>query len=290
MQKVLLNLDFSHWCSVKDLFWNNPTLEPDNFEDTHDWEFRIKDSKDGDMSHYIELIVIKLPRSFDGFIPVKEFTLTKPPFVVKGSENGQFIIDVEIYFKGFSAKDPDWKTHVQYSLFLSPSLEVLRLGKRDNLKRENTFTQRKNITISHKDPSVIKRLVKGGGALQDKTSSSVFKFPPGRPHPAIPGPAMPSSANPGPANPGPTNPDPANPGPARKRPASPGPASPQPARNRPARSKSLRFENEMEIEESCPQDLINYAGEKDAQYLAQLPVEPVRGNTKYVLITCFHES
>merc|ERR1712129_332772 len=42
----------------------------------------------------------------------------------------------------------------------------------------------------------------------------------------------------------------------------------------------LRFENEMEIEESCPQDLINYAGEKDAQYLAQLPIEPVRGNTK----------
>ena len=85
-------------------------------------------------------------------------------------------------------------------------------------------------------------------------------------------------------------PCPANPGPSRKRQDSPCQASTQPPRNRQVRSKSPRFESEMEIEESCPQDLINYAGEKDAQYLAQLPVEPVRGNTKYVLITCFHES
>ena len=259
-------------------------MEPDQYEDTHDWEFRIKDSKDGDMSHYIEKIVIKLPESYDEFIPVREFTFTKPPFVVKGSENGQFIIDVDIYFKGFSAKDPDWKTHVQYSLFLSPSLEALRSGKRDNLKHENTFTQRTDIALSHKDPSVIKRLVKGGGVLQDNTSSSALEFP-RRLNPAMPGPSMPR-----PAMPRPSMPRPANPGPARKRPASPGPASPQPARNRQVRSKSPRIESEMEVEESCPQDLINYAGEKDAQYLAQLPIEPVRGNTKYVLITCFHES
>ena len=95
---------------------------------------------------------------------------------------------------------------------------------------------------------------------------------------------------PRPAMPSPAMPRPANLGPARKLLASPGPASPQPARNRQVRSKSPRIESEMEIEESCPQDLINYAGEKDAQYLAQLPVEPVRGNTKYVLITCFYES
>ena len=39
-------------------------------------------------------------------------------------------------------------------------LEALSSGKKD-LKLENTYTQRKLITVSHKDPSVIKRLVKG---------------------------------------------------------------------------------------------------------------------------------
>ena len=33
-------------------------------EATHDWEFRIKDSKEGDMRQYIEKIVIKLHETF----------------------------------------------------------------------------------------------------------------------------------------------------------------------------------------------------------------------------------
>ena len=53
---------------------------------------------------------------------------------------------------------------MQYNLFLSPSLEALS-GNKDKLKRENTYTQRRLVTLSHKDPSVIKRLVKGGGKL-----------------------------------------------------------------------------------------------------------------------------
>ena len=58
-------------------------------------------------------------------------------------------------------KDSAKKITKQYPLILCPSLEALSSGKKANLKREKTYTQRKLITISHKDPSVIKGLVKG---------------------------------------------------------------------------------------------------------------------------------
>ena len=87
--------------------------------------------------------------------------MTKPPYVVRESGNKNVGIKVDIYFKGISEKDPAKKTTKQYALILSPSLEELSSGKKDNLKREKTHTQRKLITISHKDPSVIKGLVKG---------------------------------------------------------------------------------------------------------------------------------
>ena len=81
--------------------------------------------------------------------------------MVRESGYGNFEINVDIYFKGIKSKDPAKKTQMNYSLFLSPSLEALSSGKKDNLKRENTYTQRRVVTLSHKDPSVIKRLVKG---------------------------------------------------------------------------------------------------------------------------------
>jgi len=155
MQTVELNLDFSHWCSVKDHIWNTGDKPVNEGEATHDWEFRIKDAKDGDMRHYVEKIVIYSGRFAE---PVKVFT--KPPYVVQESGYRNLGIQVDIYFKGINAKE-----HKQYALCLSPSLEELSSGKKDNLRREKTSTQRKLITISHKDPSVIKRLVKGGGKL-----------------------------------------------------------------------------------------------------------------------------
>ena len=154
---VELNLDLSHWCSVKDHIWNKGYKPTNKGEVTHDWEFQIKDSKDGDMGHYIEKIVIKLPKTFTE--PVKEFT--KSPYVVRESGYGNFEINVDIYFKGIKDKDPARRTQMQYSLFLSPSLEALSSGNKDKLKRENTYTQRRLVTLSHKDPSVIKRLIKG---------------------------------------------------------------------------------------------------------------------------------
>jgi len=159
MQEVELNLDFSHWCSVKDHLWNTDYKPVNEGENTHDWEFRIKDAKDGDMRHYIEKIVISSNKL--GLSKV----LTKPPYVVRESGNKNVGIKVDIYFKGISEKDPAKKTTKQYALILSPSLEELSSGKKDNLKREKTHTQRKLIKISHKDPSVIKGLVKGGGKL-----------------------------------------------------------------------------------------------------------------------------
>ena len=87
--------------------------------------------------------------------------LTKPPYVVRGDGNRNFGIKVDIFFKGMNEKDSAKKITKQYPLILCPSLEALSSGKKANLKREKTYTQRKLITISHKDPSVIKGLVKG---------------------------------------------------------------------------------------------------------------------------------
>ena len=81
--------------------------------------------------------------------------------MARESGNRNCGIKVDIYFKGMNAKDPAKKITKQYALILSPSLEELSSGKKDNLKREKTYTQRKLITISHKDPSVISRLIQG---------------------------------------------------------------------------------------------------------------------------------
>ena len=81
--------------------------------------------------------------------------------MLRGFGNRNFGIKVEMFFKGMCEKDPAKKITKQYALILSPSLEELSSGKKANLKREKTQTQRKLITISHKDPSVIKGLVKG---------------------------------------------------------------------------------------------------------------------------------
>ena len=87
--------------------------------------------------------------------------MTKPPYVVRGDGNSNFGIKVDIFFKGMNEKDSAKKITKQYPLILCPSLEAFSSGKKANLKREKTYTQRKLITISHKDPSVIKGLVKG---------------------------------------------------------------------------------------------------------------------------------
>ena len=81
--------------------------------------------------------------------------------MVRESGNRNFGIKVDIYFKGINDKDLAKKTTKQYAIILSPSLKELSSGKKDNLSREKNYTQRKLITISHKDPSVIKRLVQG---------------------------------------------------------------------------------------------------------------------------------
>ena len=81
--------------------------------------------------------------------------------MVRESGNRNFGFKVDIYFKGINDKDLAKKTTKQYAIILSPSLQQLRSGKKDNLSREKNYTLRKLITISHKDPSVIKRLVQG---------------------------------------------------------------------------------------------------------------------------------
>merc|ERR1711962_543099 len=169
LQSVVLNLELSHWCSVKDHIWNSDYRPVTSGEPTHDWEFKIQDGAKADMRHYIEKIVIKLHESFAE--PVKEFT--KPPFVVRESGYGNFEIVVDIFFKGFNVKDPARKTQLQYNLFLQPSLESLRSGNKKELKRENTYIGQRILTVSHKDPGIIKRLVKGGGVLQKSNTSSL---------------------------------------------------------------------------------------------------------------------
>ena len=81
--------------------------------------------------------------------------------MVRGFGNKNFGIKVDIFFKGMNEKDPAKKITKQYPLILCPSLEKLSSGKKADIKREKTYTQRKLITISHKDPNVIKGLVKG---------------------------------------------------------------------------------------------------------------------------------
>ena len=64
-----LNLEFSHVCSVKDHIWEGEYRPLSSTEATYDWEFKIRDSNNGDMKQYIEKIVINLHETFDD--PVK---------------------------------------------------------------------------------------------------------------------------------------------------------------------------------------------------------------------------
>ena len=83
--------------------------------------------------------------------------------MVRESGNRNFGFKVDIYFKGINDKDLAKKTTKQYAVILSPSLQELSSGKKGLIphSREKNYTQKKLITISHKDPSVIKRLVQG---------------------------------------------------------------------------------------------------------------------------------
>ena len=78
-QSVVLNLELSHWCSVKDHIWNSDYRPVTSGEPTHDWEFKIQDGAKADMRHYIEKIVIKLHETFAE--PVKGKILKKSTFL-----------------------------------------------------------------------------------------------------------------------------------------------------------------------------------------------------------------
>ena len=63
-QKVDLNLEFSHLCSVKDHIWDTDYRPVSSTEATYDWEFRVKDVNGGEMKHYIEKVIINLHETF----------------------------------------------------------------------------------------------------------------------------------------------------------------------------------------------------------------------------------
>ena len=161
LQVVDLNLEFSHICSVKDHIWNTEYI-PKNFnEDTYDYEFQIKDVNDGDMKQYIEKIVINLHETVNE--PTQIFT--EPPYVIKRSGWAGFPILVEFYFKGLSENDSAKCAKITYDLFLTPNLEEIKSGRKNKFKRTNKFSNRKRMTISHKNPRFIQRLINGGGYL-----------------------------------------------------------------------------------------------------------------------------
>ena len=74
--------------------------------------------------------------------------MREPPFLIKESGYAGFEILVDFYFKGLSEKDGARRSRVTYDLFLIPNLTELK--SKENLKRTNTFTSRKLVTISHK--------------------------------------------------------------------------------------------------------------------------------------------
>jgi len=162
LQSVDLVLEFSHTSSVKDHIWEGGYRPSSTTEATYDWEFRVKDANNGDMKQYIEKVVINLHETFKN--PKK--TLKEPPFVVKEAGYAGFNIVVEFVFKGLDDKDKVKRTRVDYDLFLIPNLEDLSARNKSTLKKTNSHTCRKIITISHKDPKFIKSLIKGGGNLK----------------------------------------------------------------------------------------------------------------------------
>merc|ERR1712062_415869 len=169
-QQVILNLATSHSCSVKEHIWNTDYRPVTATEPTHDWEFKIEDPNRQDMRHYIDKIVINLHNTFPN--PVRTFR--EPPFVVKESGYGNFEILVEIYFKGLSDKDAIRKISFNHNLFLTPTIQDVR-NKKAGIKRENTFTMPRQFTLTHKDPSFIKRLLKGGGK-KSQSGQVILKF------------------------------------------------------------------------------------------------------------------
>ena len=78
---------------------------------------------------------------------------------------------VDIYFKGLSEKDTARRARVSYDLFLTPNVSDLK-NRTKEMKRTNTFSHQKTVTLMHKDESFIKRLIKGGGILRSAPKSS----------------------------------------------------------------------------------------------------------------------
>lgn len=125
-------LELGHVCNVKDHIWGNPSYSTKEFnEATHDWEFFIRDSNKGDMTQYIDKIVVNLHETFKNpkrgdlvsfwaefswmmslsFFPV----LKEPPFVVREQGYAGFTIYIEIFFKGVPEGDEARKVCQQKS-------------------------------------------------------------------------------------------------------------------------------------------------------------------------------
>ena len=106
-------------------------------------------------------------------LPIFFKALKEPPFVVKEAGYAGFNIVVEFVFKGLDDKDKVKRTRVDYDLFLIPNLEDLSAKNKSTLKKTNSHTTRKIITISHKDPKFIKSLIKGGGNLKTSPTKAL---------------------------------------------------------------------------------------------------------------------
>ena len=101
-QGCTVMLELGHESRVKSHIYDDPSykLEREN-EPTHDWEFWIKDREGGDMSKYVEKLVINLHETFKN--PKREYK--HPPYVLKEQGYASFEIFLDIYFRGVSSSD-----------------------------------------------------------------------------------------------------------------------------------------------------------------------------------------
>lgn len=123
---------------------------------THDWMVFVRGPETGDIQHFVEKVVFRLPESF----PKPKRVCKEPPYKVEESGNAGFLMPIEVYFKN---KEEPKKMCFNYDLFLNlegnPPVNHLRCEK---------------LTFNNPTKEFRRKLIKAGGVrLTDTQAGSL---------------------------------------------------------------------------------------------------------------------
>ena len=121
---------------------------------------------------YVEKLVVILHETFSN----SKRVFNHPPFRVKEEGYAGFMIDIEIYFKGFPSGDNAKMVKLGYDLYLTPDAKLVTEGKALGINRENQRIRPQHLNIHHKNKNFL-RIFEEGRKSRGSSTSQILSTP-----------------------------------------------------------------------------------------------------------------